>query len=347
MQKTYLAVFGVLAMLLASAASAQAQDLSSLSSDLGTFLGGVGQGILPSMLQSAVAEEGIGAASMGDSHVLVALEAGATLASTGPLAVLDQSPTPFSIVDPQSLRQGLAASSTLESYLKVVEGLPLFPYPGARLVAGYKPGDGVEILAFFSYLPQALTAYLAGRAGAGGAGIRLQSVSGVLRVRKVLVADSGPFPAISLGVGYAYSMLSADYALHASQSYSSSYTLSYGGTLDLRSQLNAVGVDLAFSKRWFHFTPYLRLSPWYEWASYTGEVKNFAYSLTTSSGGAVSGVTPPASSTPSASKSLRGLSFLVAGGVEINLGGFSIVPSGSFDLTNESFGAALSTRYQF
>jgi hypothetical protein len=96
-------------------------------------------------------------------------------------------------------------------------------------------------------------------------------------------------------------------------------------------------MDLAISKKLFIFTPYLRFMPWYEWGSYKSSFGPFKVTI----GGTSQTITP------TSVIATQGLSFLVAGGVEIRLGAVALVPAGSYDILSNTWSANLSTRLQF
>jgi len=324
---------------------AGAQDLRPLGTDMGTLLTGFGESIMPNLQQNVLSDDGIGAASMGKSRFFVALEGGATFGSPGLLAPLAQSPTPFQLIDVNGLITNFVTDPTASSYISKIESMGYFPYPDTKVVVGVKPAYGIEIIGTFAILPQGLTDFATGLASLGSAGIQLSTLSASLHVRKVLIEDAGGFPAVSVGAGYAYTSFHAGYTLpNQTQTISGGYTLTYGGPITLDSRLNTAGVDLTLSKRFLVFTPFVQVSPWYQWSTFTGSMDLSGVTLT-SGGVPVAGVILPTS--PAITLSLNNLSFVVSGGVEVNLGGFALVPAGSFDLSNKNFSANLSTRFQF
>jgi hypothetical protein len=323
---------------------AGAQDLRPLGTDMGTLITGFGNSIMPNLQQNVLADDGVGAASIGKSRFFVALEGGATFGSPGLLAPLAQTPTPFQLIDVNGLIANFVTDPTASGYISTIKSMSYFPYPDAKVVFGVKPAFGIEIIGSFAIMPQGLTDFATGLASLGSAGIQLSTLSASLHVRKVLIEDGGALPAVSIGAGYAYTSFHAGYTLPTQTQIVSGYTLTYGGPITLDSHLNTAGVDLTLSKRFFVFTPFVQVSPWYQWASFSGTMDLSGVTLT-SGGVPVAGMIPPTS--PAISLSLDSLSFIVSGGVEVNLGGFALVPAGSFDLSNKNFSANLSTRFQF
>lgn len=345
MRKLFSRLVVLTVMLGALGGMAAAQDLRPLGTDIGTLLNGVGESMLPNMQQSVLADQGIGAASMGSSRFYAGFAAGVTFGSPGLLAVLTQSPSPFQLIDVNGLLSNLSSNSTVSNALTSIENMSSFPYPNLKLVAGLRLFDGIELTGNFAIVPQGLTDFVTNLAGLSSAGITLHTLEIGVHIRKVLIQDSGAMPAVSIGAGYSYANFTAGYPLPTQSQPFSGYNLTYGGTLGLDSTINTAGVDVTVSKHLLIFTPYIRISPWYQWATFNGTVSNFTFSLTNSSGQPVSGVIAP--STPNATINLDNLAFILAGGIEVNLGAFSLVPAGSYDLSTGSFSANLSSRVQF
>jgi hypothetical protein len=297
-------VFYVLLALGAVAVPAGAQDLRPLGTDLSTLLGGIGDSLLPSLQQTAVADNGIGAASMGTSHFYFGFDTGVTFGTPALLAVLTESPSPFELIDVSGLLGNLSESSAISSYLKSVENLSYFPYPDLELTAGFAPIGGVQVLAKFSILPEALTDLVTGIAGLKDSGITLNELSANVRVRKTLLEDQGAFPAVSVGIGYAYTNVQAGLVLPTQKQPFAGYNLTFGGTLNMEATMSSVGADLSISKRLLIFTPYLSIAPWYQWASFSGSMDPFNFSLKDSGGADVAGASRTSrSSSPEAWRS--------------------------------------------
>lgn len=314
-----------------------AQDLRPFGRDLSTLLQGIGESVLTNFQQSVLADDGVGTASLGSSRFYFGLTLGATL-SSGLLGFVDN-PNEFQVLNVNGLITNNLPSSLAGAY---TAAKTFFPDPNLKLAVGFRPFAGIELLGTFSIIPEALANELTRLAHVNGT--TLSSLSAGILVRKVLVEDRGPFPAVSLGIGYVYADLNAGYSIGSfSQSFSGD-TLTLGGRLRLDWTLNTAGVELDLSKRFWIFTPYLRFMPWYEWASFSGGIDAFTAVLT--SGGATIAPTY-GPGTPSAAITRNDISFLVAGGVEIALGGFRLVPNGSYDILNRTASANVSMRGQF
>lgn len=320
----------VVCFLVGCAAGASAQDLAPVDTDLSTLLQGLGQSVITNLQQSVLADNGVGPASLGRSRFYFGITLGATM-SHGLLGFVD-TPNEWQVLNVNGLITNNLPSS-LSGYYNTAKSF--FPDPNVKLAIGFRPIDGIELLGTFSIIPEVLTDALTKLGNVGG--ITFNSLSAELLVRKVLLEDSGPFPAISLGVGYAYANLNAGYSINNFTQMIGGSTLSLGGNLRLGWTLNTAGVELDASKRLWIFTPYVKLMPWYQWASYSGGIDNFTQSIASGYGGFA----------PSASITLNDIGFLMDGGVEIALGGFKLVPNGSYDILDNTFSVNLSLRGQF
>ncbi len=326
----------VMALLLA-AGMVSAQDLLPLGRDLTTMLDKLGQDVVPYLLQNAEAGDGIGLAELPEKdNFFMTFSAGAVLAN-GIGTFLGEEGT-FELLDVDGLlRQALGGSSG-EKYYELAQ--ELFPYPNLRLALGFRFFFKTELLLQFSILPQQLTDLIADMAGLSG--ITLNRMNAGLRVRKALLHDGHGFPAVSLGVGYVYSAFNMGYALpnDFSQDISGS-PLTLGGDLEMATRLHSFGLDLAVSKKLGFFIPYLAVSPWYQWARYTGTVRDF---VATAGAG---DYTAQGGRDPSAEVSVLDLSLLLSGGFELKMGGFVLQADAAYSLTGKSLGANLGMRLQF
>ncbi len=327
----------LLCMILGCAAAAAAQDLRPIGSDLSTLLQGVGQSVIENLQQSVLADNGVGAASLGSSRFYVGITLGATL-SHGLLGFVN-TPNEFQVLNVNGLITNNLPGSLSGLY---TTAQTFFPDPNLKLTFGLRPVAGIEVLGTFSILPDALTNTITKAAKVSGT--TLNSLSAGLLVRKVFMEDTGPFPAVSLGVGYTYANFNAGYSINNFSQGFGGDTLTLGGNLKLGWTLNTAGIELDISKRLLVFVPYLKIIPWYQWASFSGSIDNFTADL--SSGGTP--ITPTyGAGSPSATITQNDIGFLLDAGVEVALGGFRLVPSGSYDILTNTFSANLSARGQF
>lgn len=316
-----------------------AQDLLPLGRDLATMLEELGQDIVPYLMQNAVAGDGIGLAELPEKDgFFLAFSAGAVLAN-GIGTFLGEEGT-FELLDVDGLlRQAFGGGSGEEFYELAQE---LMPYPNLRLALGFRFFLGTELLLQFSIFPQVATDMLAGMVGEDLSGITFNRMNAGLRVRKALIHDGRGFPAVSLGAGYVFSAFNMGYALGEDfhQDISGS-ELTLGGDLEMSTRLHSFGVDLAVSKKLGFFIPYIAVSPWYQWARFTGTVSDF---VATAGAG---DYTAQGGEDPSADVSVLDLSLLFSGGFELKLGGFVLQFDASYSLTGRSPGANLGMRLQF
>lgn len=336
MKKRTIAV--LLAFLCGFGGAISAQDFTPVTNDLSSMLGAIGDSIVPYVQQTVLADDGIGAASLGKSRFFIGGSLGATFAPGLLGQMSDQSR--YQVLDVTGLLNTMvgqiAGSSAASGYIDTLK--TFFPDPDTKIALGFRTVDGIEVLGTFSILPQFLTNFGTGLANISG--VTLNALSAGVRVRKTLLEDSGAYPAISIGVGYTYASFNAAYTLGSSIAPigSGSYSIDLSGAkISLGNTLNTAGVDLAISKKLLIFTPYLRFMPWYSWSTFDSSFGPFNISI---------GGTPKAI-TASSPFSSQTLSLLLAGGVEIHLGAVALVPAGSYSILNNTWSANLSTRLQF
>ncbi len=191
--------------------------------------------------------------------------------------------------------------------------------------------------------PQGLTDFAAGLAGIKG--VTLNSFNGGIRVRKVLLSDTGGFPGVSLGAGYSYTNFNAGYSLTGFSQDLSGFTLNLKGDLNMKATVHSAGLDLNISKKLLVFIPFIRVSAWYQWADFTGSVKDFDASIV--NGSTTVSYIGQGGTEPTASYSLHNLSLLLTGGLEIKLGGFVLTASAVLDPSDLTLGVETGLRGQF
>ena len=101
------------------------------------------------------------------------------------------------------------------------------------------------------------------------------------------------------------------------------------------------------SKNLAFFYPYIKVSPWYQWTRYTGEIKDFTANFTDATSGTVLVDSSNQGIAPSSTVIIRDLSFILSAGFELALGKVVITPGGSFNVNTKTFNAALNIRLQF
>ena len=321
------------------AGSVSSQDLSLLESDLIALFDGIGDDVLPYLQQSALAGDGIGMASMGEKRFFLSTSAGAVFLD-GVLGVIDEGNTNFDLLDVQGLADSLFSS---DGAAKIYETAgAFFLYPNFRIAMGVRAFLGIEAIATFSILPAAVTGWALGLIPDSMGdlpSVELSRINAGIRLRKVLVEDSGPLPAVSIGAGYTYGGFHVRAALPESFSQDiSGLTLALDGNVSMDTALHTAGAEIAVSKRLLFFVPFAKLGAWYQWAEYSAGIPDFEATLD----GADQHLDPP-----SVTRTLRDLSIIATAGFELGGKGFAIVPSGSFDFSTGSFGAGASLRMAF
>lgn len=336
MKKRTVAV--LFALLCGFGGTISAQDFTPINNDLSSMLGAIGQSILPNVQQTVLADQGIGAASLGNSRFFIGGSLGASFPPDGLLGKMSNAS--YQVLDIQGLISTIESqlpggASSVGPYIDKLK--TFFPDPDTKLVFGFRTVYGIEVLGNFSILPQFLTNFGTGLIPSKPS-ITLNALSAGIRVRKTLIEDTGGFPAISIGAGYQFANFNVGYTLGSASLGSGSYTLDLtNAAIKLGTVVNTAGIDLGISKKLLIFTPYLRFMPWYSWGSFNSTFGPFSVSV----GGT------PSTISPSSTFSESGLSLLLAGGVEINLGKFALVPAGSYNILDNTWSANLSTRLQF
>lgn len=324
----------------------QTADLTPLSNDLSSLLEGLGMETIPYLQQSAMLGEGIGRAHMGDgSPFFFAFSLGATF-SPGILTFIDENNSNFELLNMYGLINELSGGDPAFGQTLATFKTFMF-YPQTRFAIGVQLPLRIELIGMFSILPQFLTTAVTGLVNEPMInGLQLNRMNAGLRVRKVLLADGGGFPAVSLGLGYTYSNFNAGLVLPFPAQSFTGFALNLTGTLALNTSLHSFGVDVGISKKLAIFYPYLRASGWYQWATYAGSVNDFSASLTEETTGTVLASIDSATAPIVSSLAVRDMTFLVETGIEIALGGFIMTPGGSYNFGTKSFDASLGFRLQ-
>jgi hypothetical protein len=352
-------LFVLTAAILIVAGVGVAQDLSGLGRDFEVIVEELGERVLPDVEQTAIWGQFPGIASYADrSGFFLTLSLGALL-TDGVLGFVDEDPSPFTVLDvPGLLETRLVDAPTIVADL--VNGMKGFlPIPVARTSLGFVlPGD-VEAMVGVGGFPQLITGAIGGAVDAPS--LRLNMLHLGTKVRRGILKDSGPFPAVSIGAGYAYSGFEVGYdlaALGESQTfgdttYSVLPSTSLGdlyvtGDLGIRSDVHAFGLDVQASKALGFFVPYLGISPYYHVASFSGDVSGFK-AFVDFDGANPDPDNPDIDYTgrePDASWDDHNLSFVVFGGFDMIFGGFVIQVGSSWSVAKGSPGVTLSTRWQ-
>lgn len=298
------------------------QDLSGIQNDLSAFMGGLGSQILSQLHQGVLIGEGIGDAEIGDfPHMYFSFSGGAVLTNAGIKAVIDQ-PDVFQVLNFPGIVQQALTTADVSQATDIYNGTgTFFLYPNARFSFGIGIAGGVELIGQVSWLPQAGTDFLVGLVPMSG--VTLNELNATVRLRKVFLSDAGGFPAISVGAGYVYSAFNAGYSLSSIKPIEQGpLSLNFSkAAVTLGTVMNGAGVDVTVSKRFLVFTPYLKLSSWYEWGSFSSSLTDLNATISTTT----------LTLNPSAALSTADVVFLVGAGIDIKLGPINLNLGTSYD----------------
>ena len=337
----------VLAILMLICAPLFSQDLRPIGTDLSAFLEELGKEVIPYLQQNALWGDGLGTAQFGDnSRFYVSLGAGATFAD-GITRFVEKDNSGFDLLNVYGLideatNTGGKMGDLYDSAKKGVV------YPALRLSGGFVPVSDLEVSVLLSVFPQMLADTAVAVAGLGIDDLVFNRFNAGVRVRKPLMPDNGPFPAVSIGAGYTYSQFNLGYPLPKDdfkQDIEGS-PLSVEGDLAVHTSLHSFGLDLSISKKLYIFVPFLKFSSWYQLANYTGEIQDFDAVLNLPGNDDVK-YSDQEKDSPGASLIIQDLAFILGGGFEINIGKFAILASGSYSLDSGAFGAGLGFRMGF
>jgi len=272
MKRIVLAVLLILVVV----AFAPAQDLQLLGQDFDVFVNGLGSELLPGLSQAAIWGQFPGTATIpGDSTFFVTLSIGTLFtdgvfgfAETADFAVLDM---PGVIGDQLS---GIGAGNSYDTLQN------FFPLPILRIAGGFKLSEDTEFMLDLSGFP-GFVANVAGNVSDSLDGLELSAFHIGSKVRHALVDEVGAIPSISVGGGYTFSAFRLGFPLGAigtpvgnygSTTIGSGWTLYLKGDLGIASTIHSFGVDLQTSKQFGSFVPFLGVSPYYQIASFNGNI---------------------------------------------------------------------------
>ncbi|TVQ28723.1 MAG: hypothetical protein EA382_01405 [Spirochaetaceae bacterium] len=337
---------------------AVAQDLQLLGQDVRTFVNGLGAELLPGLGQSAMWGRFPGSAVYPqNSNFFVTLSVG-TILTSGILDYPDpDSPeNPFEVLNlPRILSGELGAAGDLLSTAQ-----SLFPLPIARISGGVRLPADVELMVDLAGFPQLITGFAADLAGMPG--VEFSALHVGTRVRKGILKDVGAFPAVSIGGGYSYSGFRIGYDLStigntdAFDGYGSTpvgpWELFLTGDFNMGSRIHSFGVDLQASKAFGFFVPFIGLSPYYQIASFYGNIGGPDAATNTFDAFIAYDSENPAkdvqytAAAPIASWVDNDLTLLLHGGFDLVFGGFVIEVHGSWAVAKGHPGLALGMRFQ-
>ncbi len=343
----------LIAIALLVVAGVSAQDLDGLGRDFERMIDEIGAELLPDLEQSAIWGQYPGVASYADqTNFFMSISLG-TLLTDGLIGFVDE--TEFEVLNVSNLLQEIVEQSGSAAAGNLVDGLKtFFPVPVARLALGFTLPRDVEAMIEFGGFPGFITGWIGGAAGLDS--LELGMYHAGAKVRKGLLADSGPFPAISLGGGYAFTGFNFAYDLATIGEKDNGYgqvsvglgELNVQGLLNVASQVHTFGVDLQASKALGFFVPFVGVSPYYHFASFGGGVgtdETFEAYVDYLDGGTPEDITYTGDA-PSTAWVDHDLSFVVFGGFDMVFGDFVIQVNSSWSVAKGSPGVSLNARWQ-
>jgi hypothetical protein len=278
MNKRTIRIFAVAAILsLGSGAWAQIQT-QPLVDDFATLVSGNGRSTLPQLQQIALSGDIVGQAELhGFTFSLIGT--GATF-GPGPFSVLKSDPNTWKFVlsIPSLLNDVVPSSGMGHTVYEATQNT--FSYPSIKLGLGFPIAAGFEFLVNGFYMPQALTDLASNSIKGMTPSFSILNVNG--KIRKVLLRDSGPYPAISFGLGGGYSAVDIGAKITDIKELNNGNLIDLGGgigtmdmtgTVAVKTEVKSFGFDLNLSKRLAAiFIPFLRLSEYYQSSTYDGNV---------------------------------------------------------------------------
>jgi hypothetical protein len=317
------------------------QNLDLIIDDLSIFFKELGKEMTPHTLQNELSGYGIGAADFDDNRLFFfSASIGANLTS-GLFTFIDKENSNFNILNVYNFVDTII-QETPEFIQDGYDTVQTFaPYMNLRMAGGFNFFYDTDVIILFSIFPGFLAKAVGGMIDQES--LELSSINLGLRIRKILLKDTGPFPAISLGVGYTFANFHLGYGVPEFTQDLSGDELNISGNLYLDSVMHAAGIDFAVSKALSFFIPFFKVSAYYQWTRFSGGMSDFNANIE-NSGGTIIAETDNA---PESIVTISELSIILNGGFEIKMGGFFLVPYSTFNISTGSFSVNLETRTEF
>ena len=336
----------LLAILPVAAFAQVGPDLTPLYNEFGVLFEEIGNDSISHIQQFGLIMDGTGRAEIGP-HVFVAWSGGAVFLPG--VLTFRSGENPFSIFDiSQIVSDMLEPGTVADIYNSSAE---FFLNPGMRLTLGAGLKNGLEFYAHFGIIPQAITTAAEGIISnfVDLRGLVFNRFNAGVRIRKVLLSDQGPFPAISLGVGYTLTQFNLGLtdlaALPLGESFElSGFGLGLGGSLNIGTSMHTGGVELVVSKRLLFFAPFVKVAGYYQWTRYSGGIEDL---VVTMSSDALPTDIVATGTDPKSEQSVSDLSFVGSAGFELVFGKLSLIALGSYDVGSATPAANLSIQFRF
>jgi hypothetical protein len=309
-------------------------DMGRLSDDLGVLFQSISSDIAPQLLQATLSGDIVGeAAFKGDfPHGTLVLPGIGVGFGNGLGTVLNNdTPDKWQLVDLSQLVQnnvGSGGGSDLYNASRQI-----FPYPALSFGLGFGTVKGIEVLAEGFYWPQSLSnaivGYLPSNWNVSGMNPEFTATSLLFKVRKVLMYDAGPYPAMSIGLGELYGNFKMGMGLNFSNDFGANETMNISGQMALETTVLGTGLEFDISKRLPVITPFGSFGLWYRYAkASTGSADGSPLLLSITESGTQESVTFSNTFTSVD----QGLDARVSGGFEIRLWALILHLSAAFDL---------------
>ena len=320
-------------------------NLTPLYKELEVLFDEIGKDTTPHLQSYGLIMEGTGAAEIGP-HFFFSLSAGSAFMPG--ILTFRTGENPFSIFNVgQLLSDAVGSEGIAYDIYSLTE--TFFLNPGTRLSIGIGFKNGLEFFGYFGIIPQAVTDLAVSLIPVEGLeGLTFNRFNAGVRARKVLLSDQGGFPAVSLNAGYALTQFNAGVdnlsLLPLDGLEFSGYKLVLDGKLAFNTSMHTAGIELDISKELGFFVPFLRLGAWQQWTSYSAGITGLSISMTSET------QTDPivvSGTDPIAEQLISDLSFIPAGGFELQFGKFSFILFGSYNTASGAAAADMSLQFRF
>jgi hypothetical protein len=331
MMKLKKLAFILAACVAGSAASAQAIDLSPLSSDLTTLFTGVGQDLLPQVADLAMSgRPAVGAAEI--KGLYLAIPSISVSTGSGIATVLnDSSAWKFGLLPLPSLVSNATKNNSSAKLVYDLVTAKSSPLPALRLGLGFPLGHGLELLADGLVIPNALVSSAldlaetdkSGPIHSLGVSFDLYSASATLRYVLLPEAKRSIRPAVSLGLEYSYlyfglkmsgfsldTLVKAKLLTESALTIKDVGTLGMSGNMDFTTSAQTCGLVLACSKTLGILRPFANVAFRY---------CNVSYGSSFNLGATLNGASAGELKVPAISLSESGVKMVAAGGFEFVL----------------------------
>lgn len=322
-------VLAVMLVLFATTAWAQS-TLDQLAGDLQTVFEELGEEIVPNLQTASVLNHGLGSAQLGNfPHMYFSLSTGATVAP----GVLE-----FTNDEEKFENYGLIDSFLEEAGLNDSDVRDITdnyaPYPSMRASVGVGLLNGYEVDVQLGIVPSALS----GAIPVDGLDASITTIG--TRVRKVLVEQQRGIPAISVGVGYVYSMIDFGYNLDELDPIDfGGEQLDLSGEMTFEAQTHSIGIDARASTRFLRVSyPFIGVSGYFQRSTYKAGIADFA--------GNINDVPTPIAVEPLSEQDFNDFNMVINTGSDIKLAFINLFIHLNYAIDTRAYGGILGMRVQ-